>query len=32
VKNPFDSLLGTVILGIGLTALLYFLVRSVVSP
>lgn len=32
LKNPFDSLLATVMLGIALTAVLYFLVRSVVSP
>jgi len=32
VKNPFDSLLGTVILGLALTAILYYLVRSLVAP
>ena len=32
VKNPFDSLLGTVILGVALTAVLYHLVRSLVAP
>jgi hypothetical protein len=31
VKNPFDSLLGTVILGLALTAVLYYLVRSLVA-
>ncbi len=30
MKNPFDSLLGTVILGAALTAVLYHLVRSLV--
>jgi hypothetical protein len=29
MKNPFDSLLGTVLCGLALTALLYALVRSV---
>lgn len=32
VKNPFDSLLGTVILGLALTVVLYYLVRSLVAP
>lgn len=32
VKNPFDSLLGTVICGLALTAVLYYLVRSLVAP
>lgn len=32
MKNPFDSLLGTVLLGLALTAVLYHLVRSLVAP
>ncbi len=31
MKNPFDSLLGTVICGLALTAVLYYLVRSLVA-
>ena len=32
MKNPFDSLLDTVLLGLALTAVLYHLVRSLVAP
>lgn len=32
MKNPLDSLLGTVICGLALTAVLYVLVRSLVAP
>lgn len=31
MKNPLDSLLGTVLSGLALTALLYTLVRSLMS-
>ena len=31
MKNPFDSLLGTVLCGLALTAVLYSLVRSLVA-
>jgi len=31
VKNPLDSLLGTVLCGLALTAVLYYLVRSLVA-
>lgn len=31
MKNPLDSLLGTVLCGLALTAVLYYLVRSLVG-
>jgi len=31
VKNPLDSLLGTVLCGLALTAILFYLVRSLVA-
>ena len=31
MKNPLDSLLGTIITGVILTAILYFLVKNVLN-
>jgi len=31
MKNPFDSLWGTVLIGLALTAVLYYLVRAAMA-